>query len=144
MKVMEIIKNFENDKEIQSKEAKTQVIQQQQELKDISFLLKSRKYQKQELYSNNMFDKGKVLLHNKITRTFVVNTPEQSCEKVPAIQEPIRQRDKKPQTRQQSPLMNDLNSYMMQKDHMIMPKIQGTQHNIGINPPPNDNCLQIY
>lgn len=47
--------------------------------------------------------------------------------------------------------MNDLNSYMMLKDHkeqneqMIMPKISGGNHNIGVNPPPpNESCLSMY
>lgn len=83
-------------------------------------------------------DKGKVLIHNKITRTFANNTPkEQMYERAPKnnIIEPVRQRDKKPQTRDQSPLMSDLNSYIMNKDHMIMPKISGGVHNLGINPP---------
>ena len=49
------------------------------EFKDISFLLKSKQKVRQH---EDLVDKGKLIIHNKITRTFVTNTPDQSAERV--------------------------------------------------------------
>ena len=84
--------------------------------KELSFLLKSKIHKERE----GLDIKGKVTLHKRITKTFVANTPEQSVDKVKQNQ-PLRQRDKKvTQTRGESPLMNDLNSYIMLKDHDVV------------------------
>lgn len=56
----------------------------------------------------------------------------------------VRQRDKIPQSRGESPLMNDLNWYLMNKDHDFIGgpsagpsgPVIGKQHLIGVNPPP--------
>mmetsp|Transcript_32874 Transcript_32874/g.32096 ORF Transcript_32874/g.32096 Transcript_32874/m.32096 type:complete len:127 (-) Transcript_32874:292-672(-) len=126
---MEIIKNFQNDPKAGNAG----------EIKDMSFMMKSGKRDQKEIQeAQGLLDKGKIMVHNKITKTFVANTPDQSCDKYKKV-EKVRQRDKKPQTRHQSPLLNDLNSYMIQKDCMVMPKIQGATNmhlNVGLNPPP--------
>ena len=56
------------------------------------------------------------MVHKRITRTFAANTPERSCEKLKQCDVIQRQRDKNPFTRGESPLMSDLNYYIMHKD----------------------------
>ena len=107
--------------------------------------------------------KSKIVVHRRINKTFAANTPEQSVEKAPAKQEQqaprigggpkqgqpqVRQRDKLPQSRGESPLMNDLNWYLQNKDQDFTTGSQIVQqalagkgaagmHLIGINPPPS-------
>ena len=137
---MQIIRNFgENDFEKQNELPQHTQMQpegNQLNAKELSFLLKSKLQKDKEPFDL----RGKVMLHKRITKTFVANTPEQSCDKVKK-NEPVRQRDKKvTQTRGESPLMSDLNSYIMLKDHDVVqnPKL-GPQ--IGMNPPPSGDDL---
>ena len=86
-------------------------------------MLKSKILKHQERDMPSLADnRSKIIIHKRITKTFTGNTPEQSCEKI-KIKQPERQRDKKPQplTRGESPLMSDLNSYIMLKDHDVIP-----------------------
>ena len=90
-------------------------------------------------------------MHRRINKTFAANTPEQSVDKAPAKQEQqaprigggpkqgqplVRQRDKLPQSRGESPLMNDLNWYLQNKDQDFGAGKAGV-HLIGVNPPPS-------
>ena len=44
-------------------------------------------------------------------------------------------------TRGESPLMSDLNSYMMLKDHDIMPSLGKASLQIGLNPPTSEDLM---
>ena len=118
---MQIIRNFgENDFDKQNELPQHTQMQpegHQFNAKELSFLLKSKLHKDREEFDL----KGKVILHKRITKTFVANTPEQSVDKAKQNL-PVRQRDKKEiQTRGESPLMSDLNSYIMLKDNDVVP-----------------------
>ncbi|CDW85120.1 UNKNOWN [Stylonychia lemnae] len=145
-KVMQIIRNFENDNQQLDLPQHTQAQPQiQPNHRELSFLLKSKMMKHQDVEIPQIGDtKGKVIIHKRITKTFLGKTPDQSQEKI-KIQQPLRQRDKIPQplTRGESPLMSDLNSYIMLKDHDVPPgQINRPMHQIGLNPPTSDDLMQ--
>lgn len=101
--------------------------------KDLSFLLKSKLQPPAEA--------AKVMIHKRITKTFVDNTPDHSAQRLKK-ELPLRQRDRQqPQTRGESPLMHDLNSYIMRKDNDGVGMSMGKSHHIGMNPPLNQDEL---
>jgi hypothetical protein len=75
-KVMQIIRNFgENDYEKQNElpqHTQMQPEPNQLNAKELSFLLKSKLQKEKE----DQDIRGKVMLHKRITKTFVANTPE--------------------------------------------------------------------
>ena len=92
---MQIIRNFENDNQQLDLPQHTQAQPEKAvNPKELSFMLKSKALRKHEQEIPSLADvRSKVVIHKRITKTFVDNTPEQSCEKIKNIQ-PIRQRDK--------------------------------------------------
>lgn len=80
-KVMQIIRNFENDKDNSSNiPSSIQAIGQGNELnhKELSFLLKSKIINRKDKEMPSIVDdnKVKVMIHKRITKTFAANTPE--------------------------------------------------------------------
>ena len=91
---MQIIRNFQHDplaKDIKSPTVPEvppmiqQINNQGIDTSELSMLLKSKIIKANEVESNmikGLDQKGKVIIHNRITKTFAPNTPERSCEKI--------------------------------------------------------------
>lgn len=92
-KVMQIIRNFQNDpKDMvlavpEVPKVNLNINNQGVDPTELSVMLKSKLIKANEVAEGtNMIkgldQKGKIIIHNRITKTFAPNTPERSCEKI--------------------------------------------------------------